>query len=112
MDDVRDALHSLSHHGTFADRSSYDLHARMRLRLPIVTQRADQSVLVSRLVQNPAHEIATHFASRTCYQNSIHQYKLSEADWNIELAFCVPVLEKASINSASSAGERVKLLSH
>ena len=37
MDNVRYALHSLSHHGTFADRSTYDLDPHMRLRLPIVT---------------------------------------------------------------------------
>ena len=72
VDHVRDALHGLAHHGSFADASSYDLYARMRLQLPIVTQCADDCALVSRLVQNPANEIAAHLACRACHQDTAH----------------------------------------
>ena len=40
--------------------------------LPIVTQRADDGALVSRLVQNSADEIAAYLACRACHQDVAH----------------------------------------
>ncbi len=72
VDHMRDALHGLAHHVSFADASRHDLYARMWLRLPIVTQGANDCALVGLLVQNPANEFAAHLPCRACHQDTAH----------------------------------------